>query len=79
MFANSLFKAVAFSPDELQIVTGGTDRKIAYWGTKDGSLIRDLEAGAAAINTIDQCTIDSENAYIVTGGDDKIIKVLMCD
>lgn len=28
IFANTMFRAVCYRPDECQIITGGTDRKV---------------------------------------------------
>jgi len=42
-FESTLFKQVLFHPDESQILTTGSDRKITYWGTFDGQIIRMLD------------------------------------
>lgn len=42
-FQPTLFKQVCYHPDEGQIITTGSDRKITYWGIFDGSAIRHLE------------------------------------
>ena len=71
--ANTLFKFVCYHPDESQIITSGTDRKISYWATYDGSMIRDLEgSNSGSVNGMD---ITSDGACFVTGGDDQLIKV----
>ncbi|KAJ1509697.1 Cilia- and flagella-associated protein 52 [Coelomomyces lativittatus] len=73
LFAASFFKAVCYYPDESQLLTSGTDRKVAYWEAYDGSLIREIEASHSdAINTLD---ISSDGSYFVIGGSDKILKV----
>ncbi|KAL3875946.1 hypothetical protein ACJMK2_033846 [Sinanodonta woodiana] len=73
VFANTLFHCVCYSHDECQIITSGTDRKISYWETYDGSMIRDVEgAKTGAINAMD---LSSDGQYFVTGGDDKLLKV----
>lgn len=36
LFSNTFFKSVVYHPDESQLVTTGTDRKIAYWDAYDG-------------------------------------------
>ena len=41
MFFEKFF--VAYHPEEYQILTSGTDRKIVYWETFDGSQIRELD------------------------------------
>lgn len=73
MFANTLFKCVSYNKEENQIFTSGTDRKIGYWESFDGTLIRDLEGSkAGAINAMD---LSPDGQYFVTGGDDKLLKV----
>lgn len=73
MFANTLFKTIAYHPNECQIITSGTDRKIGYWENIDGSLIRELEGSkAGSVNGLD---ITGDGQYFVTGGNDKLVKV----
>ncbi|KAI8927862.1 WD40-repeat-containing domain protein [Entophlyctis helioformis] len=73
LFAPSFFKAVCYFPDESQLLTSGTDRKVAYWEAFDGSLIRELEASQSdAINGLD---ITGDGKYFVIGGSDKLVKV----
>ena len=73
MFANTLFRCVCWRPDECQIITSGTDRKIGYWEVYDGSLIRELEGSrSGSVNGMD---ITADGDIFVTGGDDKIVKV----
>ena len=71
--ANTLFQYVCYHPAEYQFITTGTDRKIAYWETFDGSLIREVEGSkSGSINGMD---IASDGNYFVSGGDDKLVKV----
>lgn len=73
MFANTLFKCVVYNKDENQIITSGTDRKIGYWESDNGALIRELEgAKTEAVNAMD---ISYDGEYFVSGGDDKLLKV----
>ncbi|XP_043924725.1 cilia- and flagella-associated protein 52 [Protopterus annectens] len=73
VLANTLFRCVCYHPEEFQIITSGTDRKIAYWEVFDGSAIRDLEGSSSgSINGMD---ISPDGAYFTTGGDDKLVKV----
>ncbi|KAI8910144.1 WD40-repeat-containing domain protein [Gorgonomyces haynaldii] len=73
LFAPSFFKCVSYFPDESQILTSGTDRKVAYWEAFDGSLIRELDASQSdAINGMD---ISSNGKLFVIGGSDKLVKV----
>ena len=69
---NSLFQYTCYGPGDIQIVTTGTDRKIGYWEIQDGSLIREVEGSiSGSVNCMD--IIDGPN--LVSGGDDKLIKV----
>mmetsp|Transcript_6363 Transcript_6363/g.28013 ORF Transcript_6363/g.28013 Transcript_6363/m.28013 type:complete len:615 (-) Transcript_6363:136-1980(-) len=71
--ANTFFKACAYHPDESQIVTTGTDRKVSWWEAFDGSAIRVVDGSETAeINSLD---VSSDGTQVVTGGGDKDIKV----
>ena len=73
--ATTLFNNVCYHPDEHQIITTGTDRKIGYWETFDGSMIRELDGSkGGSINTMD---ISADGKYFVSGGDDRLIKVCL--
>lgn len=73
MFANTLFRCVCFEPEECQVITSGTDRKISYWELYDGTLIRELDGSrSGSVNGMD---ISLDGQYYVTAGDDKIVKV----
>ena len=73
MFANTLFKCVIYNLDENQIITSGTDRKIAYWETDNAALIRELEGTKTeAVNAMD---ISTDGKFFVSGGDDRLLKV----
>ncbi|NXF69925.1 CFA52 protein, partial [Ciccaba nigrolineata] len=73
ILANTFFKCVCYHPEEYQIITSGTNKKIGYWEVFDGSMIRELEGSASgSINGMD---ITSDGAYFVTGGDDHLVKL----
>ncbi|XP_023314400.1 cilia- and flagella-associated protein 52-like [Trichogramma pretiosum] len=73
LIGNTMYMAACFSPNGVQILTCGTDRKITYWETLDGSMIRELEgSGSAALNTID---VSPDGEYFVTGGNDSVVKL----
>jgi len=73
VMANTLFECVCYHPEEYQILTSGTDRKVVYWETYDGSQIRELDASeTGGINGLD---IDNRGKLFCTGGDDTILKV----
>lgn len=73
VMANTLFECVCYHPEEYQILTSGTDRKVVYWETYDGSQIRELDGSeSGGINGLD---IDSQGKFFVTGGIDTILNV----
>jgi WD40 repeat protein len=77
LFANTLFQCIAFHPEEFHIITGGSDRKIAYWESYDGSQIRELEASKSGpLNGLD---VDPEGKRFVTGSADKLVKVSIAE
>uniref|UniRef100_A0A8C3PHN5 Cilia- and flagella-associated protein 52 n=1 Tax=Calidris pygmaea TaxID=425635 RepID=A0A8C3PHN5_9CHAR len=71
--ANTLFKCVCYHPEVYQIITAGTDRKVAYWEVFDGSPIREVEGSASG--TINGMDITSDGEHFVTGGDDHLVKL----
>lgn len=77
MFAPSLFKCVRFHPDESQVVTCGTDRKIAFWDTYDGTVIREIELPSDAhINSLALC---ADGERFATAGDDRVVQLWAYD
>ncbi|KAM9296141.1 cilia- and flagella-associated protein 52 [Gastrophryne carolinensis] len=73
ILSNTLFRCVCYHPEEFQILTSGTDRKVGYWEVFDGSPIRQLDGSlSGAINGLD---ISNSGDHFVTGGDDKLVKV----
>ncbi|XP_014815603.1 PREDICTED: cilia- and flagella-associated protein 52-like [Calidris pugnax] len=71
--ANTLFKCVCYHPEVYQIITAGTDRKVAYWEVFDGSLVQEVEGSASG--TINGMDITSDGKHFVTGGDDRLVKL----
>ena len=64
---------VQYYPTGVQVLTGGSDRKIAYWEILDGSLVRELEGSkSGAINWLD---ISHDGDVFVTGGNDQVVKL----
>ncbi|KAA0187408.1 WD repeat-containing protein 16 [Fasciolopsis buskii] len=73
IFSNTLFRCICYHPNECQVITSGTDRKIGYWEVYDGSLIRQLDGSrSGSINGMD---ITQDGNTFVTGGDDKLVKI----
>jgi WD40 repeat protein len=52
LFEKTMFKQVLYHPDEAQVITTGSDRKIAYWDAFDGQQIRNIEASEVGINAL---------------------------
>ncbi|XP_041363159.1 cilia- and flagella-associated protein 52-like [Gigantopelta aegis] len=74
MFSNTLFYCLSYGgPNLCHIITSGTDRKISYWETLDGSLIRELDgAVTGAVLAMD---MSPDGQFFVTGGEEKLVKV----
>lgn len=73
LMRNTMFMAARFSMNGIQILTCGTDHKIAYWETLDGSLVREIEgSGVGALNCVD---VSPDGKYFVTGSNDCIVKL----
>lgn len=72
MFASTLFRSAIYHPDESQVLTCGSDRKLTYWDAFDGSAIRIIEGSTEEINTID---INRDGSQFVSAGNDKTVKL----
>lgn len=72
-----MFMMAQFTPDGIQILTCGTDRKIAYWETLDGSSVREIEGSSAGtINCVD---ISPDGRCFITGSNDCTVKIWKYD
>lgn len=76
LFASTLFRRVVYHPDESQLLTCGSDRKLAYWDTSDCKAIRILDGSTSEINALD---IEPDGILFVSGGNDKLVKVFHYD
>eukprot|EP00898_Chlorokybus_atmophyticus_P004018 jgi/Chlat1/4617/Chrsp293S00812 len=73
VFASTFFKSILYHPDESQLLTTGTDRKITYWDAFDGQAIRVLDGSlSAALNAL---AISPDGVAFVSGGDDKDVRL----
>ncbi|XP_017778484.1 PREDICTED: cilia- and flagella-associated protein 52 [Nicrophorus vespilloides] len=73
LFENTLFMTVHYYPSSVQILTGGSDRKLCYWEVLDGSLVREIEGSTSgSINSLD---ISADGQFFVTGANDQIVKM----
>ncbi|KOC68786.1 WD repeat-containing protein 16 [Habropoda laboriosa] len=70
---NTTYTATCFVPNGVQILTCGTDRKIAYWETLDGSMVREVEGSTNS--TLNAISISQDGRYFLTGSDDCIVKL----
>ncbi|KAJ8898214.1 hypothetical protein PR048_003574 [Dryococelus australis] len=76
LFSNTQFMCACYIPSGSQVITVGTNRKIGYWEVFDGSLVREIEGStSSSLNCVD---ISSDGQFIVTGGNDQIVKVSFC-
>jgi WD40 repeat protein len=73
LFESTMFKNIVYHPDESQLLTTGSDRKVAYWDTFDGQAIRVLEASEEG----EVCTlsISKSGSHYVSGGEERLLKL----
>ncbi|XP_015588668.1 cilia- and flagella-associated protein 52 isoform X2 [Cephus cinctus] len=73
LMGNTMYMSSRFSPNGVQILTCGTDRKIAFWETLDGLMVREIEGSTAgSLNCLD---IGPDGQHFVTGSNDCIVKL----
>jgi len=73
LFESTMFKSLVYHPDESQLLTTGSDRKIAYWDTFDGQAIRVLEASdEGELTTL---SMSASGSHYVSGGQDRLLKL----
>jgi len=73
LFAANFFKSVAYHPDESQLLTCGTDRKITYWDVLNMNAIRIIDGSDTA--DVNSLNVNSDGRFFVSGGADKKVKV----
>ncbi|ETW03122.1 hypothetical protein H310_05546 [Aphanomyces invadans] len=73
MFASTVFRRILYHPDESQMLTCGSDRRVTYYDSYDGEAIRILEEAAEG----EMLALDIERSgnVFVTGGRDSTLKV----
>jgi len=73
LFESTMFKNIVYHPDESQLLTTGSDRKVAYWDTFDGQAIRVLEASdEGEVTTL---SISKSGSHYVSGGEERLLKL----
>jgi len=73
LFESTMFKNIVYHPDESQLLTTGSDRKITYWDTFDGQAIRVLEGSdEGELSTL---SISRSGSNFVSGGHDRLLKL----
>jgi len=77
LFASTFFKSILYHPDESQLLTTGSDRKITYWDAYDGSAIRILDGSQSA--ELNSLAVTASGDAFVSAGADKVVKVWRYD
>ena len=72
LFASNFFKAAAYHPDESQLITCGSDRKVTYWDVANLQQIRILDGSNAEINSV---STNASGTLFASGGADKKVVV----
>jgi len=67
-----MFKQVLYNPDESQLLTAGSDRKVTYWDTFDGQSIRMLDGSEDG--EINALAISRDGNNFASGGEDQRVK-----
>mmetsp|Transcript_52386 Transcript_52386/g.60172 ORF Transcript_52386/g.60172 Transcript_52386/m.60172 type:complete len:666 (-) Transcript_52386:64-2061(-) len=73
LFESTLFKQVLYHPEESQLITTGSDRKITYWTTYDGQAIRMIDGSEES--EVNALAITKEGEHFASGGLDKLVKL----
>ena len=73
LFASTQFSSAVYLPDESQILTTGTDRKITYWDAQDYNAIRIVDGSDAG--EINSLSISPDGVMFASAGADRLIKL----
>lgn len=73
MFASTVFRRILYHPDESQLITCGSDRRVTYFDAFDGEAIRMLEE--AAEQELLAMDIEASGTLFATGGRDGLLKL----
>ena len=73
LFETTMFKQLIYHPDESQILTTGTNKKITYWDVIDGVDIRSIDGSyEGEVNSLSMC---KSGEFFVSAGEDKEVKI----
>jgi WD40 repeat protein len=72
LYAQTVFNAICYHPDESQYVTGSANNKIGFWDAYDGNPIRFIDGGESDVTSLD---IQMTGTHFVSGGVDKNVNV----
>merc|ERR1719152_326394 len=73
LFESTMLKSLCYHPDESQVLTTRSDRKVGYWDTFDGQAIRVLEASdEGELTTL---SISQSGSHYVSGGEERLLKL----
>lgn len=83
LFASTQFQACLYHPDQAQLLTAGSDRKITYWDAVGGDPETSSSAGAQPIRitegseekTINSLDISKNGDVFVSAASDKLVKI----
>jgi WD40 repeat protein len=73
LFESTMFRQVVYHPDESQVLTTGSNRKITYWDCFDGQAIRMLDGSETG--EVNALAMSDSGEMFVSGGQDKRLKV----
>mmetsp|Transcript_8640 Transcript_8640/g.1192 ORF Transcript_8640/g.1192 Transcript_8640/m.1192 type:complete len:131 (+) Transcript_8640:1283-1675(+) len=68
LFESTMFKQVLYHPDESQLITTGSGRKITYWDCFDGQPIRMLDGSEDG--EVNSLAITTAGEHFASGGED---------
>jgi len=73
VFESTVFKSIAYHPDESQFITTGSDRKVAYWDTYDGQAIRVLDGSDEG--EVNSLSMSASGSHFVSAGEERLVKL----
>lgn len=73
LFESTMFKQLVYHPDESQLLTCGSDRKVTYWDCFDGQQIRMLDGSDSG--ELNALAITDVGEHFISAGEDKVVKL----